>query len=248
MSLPSSLRRRLRGAAACALLLAAVGMAQAQNAKDPIEGWNRVVFGFNEGLDKAVLKPVAAGYQAVVPDLVLSGVSNFFGNFGDGWSAINQLLQGKPVAAAQMTMRVATNTLFGIAGLFDVASDLGIERQQEDFGQTLGRWGLPAGPYIVWPLLGPSSLRETAAMPLDLQWRPAALSQDEPTRYALSTLQLIDVRAGLLKAGRIVDEIALDKYVFIRDGYLARRRSLVYDGEPPELPDDSPDAPPVGPK
>jgi phospholipid-binding lipoprotein MlaA len=236
------LRHILRMGAA-AVLLAGAAMAQAQNAKDPLEGWNRAVFGFNEGLDAAVLKPVATGYKAVVPELVRSGISNVFGNFGDGWSAINQLLQGKPVAAAQMTMRVATNTLFGIGGLFDVAGDLGIERQQEDFGQTLGRWGLPAGPYMVWPLLGPSSARDTAAMPLDLQWRPAALSQDSATRVGLSTLQLIDVRAGLLSASRLVDDIALDKYVFIRDGYLARRRSLVYDGEPPEIVEPNDDAP-----
>ena len=239
-----NLARTLRVVAVCATLpVAAVGASRAQNAKDPFEGWNRAVFGFNEGLDAAVLKPVATGYKAVVPELVRSGVGNVFGNIGDGWSAINQLLQGKPVAAAQMTVRVATNTLFGIGGLFDVAGDLGIERQQEDFGQTLGRWGLPAGPYIVWPLLGPSSLRETAAMPLDLQWRPAALSNDSATRIGLSTLQLIDIRAGLLGASRIVDEIALDKYVFIRDAYLARRRSLVFDGEPPDLPEPKDDAP-----
>ena len=238
-----SLRSKSRSAAASLLLLAATGTAQAQNANDPLEGWNRAVFGFNEGLDAAVLKPVATGYKAAVPELVRSGVSNVFGNIADGWSAINQLLQGKPVAAAQMTMRVATNTLFGIAGLFDVASDLGLERQQEDFGQTLGRWGLPAGPYLVWPLLGPSSLRETAAMPLDLQWRPAALSQDSATQIGLSTLQLIDIRASLLGASRLVDDIALDKYVFIRDGYLSRRRSLVYDGEPPDIPEPKEDAP-----
>ena len=238
-----SLRSKSRSAAASLLLLAATGTAQAQNANDPLEGWNRAVFGFNEGLDAAVLKPVATGYKAAVPELVRGGVSNVFGNIADGWSAINQLLQGKPVAAAQMTMRVATNTLFGIAGLFDVASDLGLERQQEDFGQTLGRWGLPAGPYLVWPLLGPSSLRETAAMPLDLQWRPAALSQDSATQIGLSTLQLIDIRASLLGASRLVDDIALDKYVFIRDGYLSRRRSLVYDGEPPDIPEPKEDAP-----
>ena len=201
------------------------------------------MFSFNEGLDAAVLKPVARGYQAAVPELVRQGVGNVFGNFGDGWSAINQLLQGKPVAAAQMTMRVATNTVFGIGGLFDVAGDLGIERQPEDFGQTLGRWGLPAGPYLVWPLLGPSSLRETAAMPLDLSWRPAALSDDGATRIGLTTLQLIDVRASLLGASRLVDDIALDKYVFIRDGYLARRRSLVYDGDPPEIPEPKDETP-----
>ena len=238
-----SLRSKSRSAAASLLLLAATGTAQAQNANDPLEGWNRAVFGFNEGLDAAVLKPVATGYKAAVPELVRGGVSNVFGNIADGWSAINQLLQGKPVAAAQMTMRVATNTLFGIAGLFDVASDLGLERQQEDFGQTLGRWGLPAGPYLVWPLLGPSSLRETAAMPLDLQWRPAALSQDSATQIGLSTLQLIDIRASLLGASRLVDDIALDKYVFIRDGYLSRRRSLVYDGDPPDIPEPKEDAP-----
>ena len=230
---------------AAASLIALAGVAQAQSAKDPIEGWNRAVFGFNEGLDAAVLKPVATGYKAVVPELVRSGVSNVFNNLGDGWSAINQLLQGKPVSAAQMTMRVATNSLFGIAGLFDVASDLGIERQPEDFGQTLGRWGLPAGPYIVLPLLGPSSLRETAALPVDMQWRPAALSNDSATRVGISMLQLIDVRTGLLGASRILDEIALDKYVFVRDAYLSRRRSQVYDGEPPELPETKDDAPTV---
>jgi phospholipid-binding lipoprotein MlaA len=230
-----------------AALFIAAGAAQAQDAKDPLEGWNRAVFGFNEGLDAAVLKPVATGYKTVVPELVRSGVSNVFANIGDGWSAINQLLQGKPVAAAQMTMRVATNSLFGIAGLFDVASDLGIERQQEDFGQTLGRWGLPPGPYIVLPLLGPSSLRETAALPVDMQWRPAALSNDSATRVGLSTLQLIDVRASLLGASRIVDDIALDKYVFVRDGYLSRRRSLVYDGDPPDIPEPK-DEPPAAPK
>ena len=240
-----SRRNRRANTGALVLLLALAGTAQAQSTNDPLEGWNRAVFGFNEGLDAAVLKPVATGYKTVVPELVRNGVSNVFGNIGDGWSAINQLLQGKPVAAAQMTMRVATNTLFGIVGLFDVAGDLGLERQPEDFGQTLGRWGVPAGPYIVLPLLGPSSLRETAALPLDLQWRPAALSNDSATRIGLSTLQLIDVRASLLSAGRIVDDIALDKYVFVRDGYLSRRRSLVYDGDPPDIPEPKDDAPPA---
>jgi len=231
-------------------LLAGAALAHAQNPNDPLEGWNRAVFGFNEGLDAAVLKPVATGYQKAVPELVRSGVGNFFNNFSDVWSAINQLLQGKPVAAAQMGMRVATNTLFGIAGVFDVASDLGIERQPEDFGQTLGTWGLPAGPYLVWPLLGPSSLRDTAGLPLDLQWRPATLSNDGATRIGISTLQLIDTRASLLSAGRMVDDIALDKYVFIRDGYLTRRRSLVHDGDPPDNreADDTKEEPPAAPK
>ena len=230
---------------AAASLIVLAGAAQAESKKDPIEAWNRAIFSFNDGVDAAVLKPVATGYKAAVPELVRNGVSNVFNNLGDGWSAINQLLQGKPVNAAQMTMRVATNSLFGIAGLFDVASDLGIERQPEDFGQTLGRWGLPAGPYIVLPLLGPSSLRDTAALPVDMQWRPAALSNDSATRVGISMLQLIDVRTGLLGASRILDEIALDKYVFVRDAYLSRRRSQVYDGEPPELPETQDDAPAV---
>ena len=226
-------------AVALALLLACTGNAHAQIANDPIEAWNRAVFGFNEGLDNAVLKPVARSYQAVVPALVRTGIGNVFANFSDGWSAINQLLQGKPIASAQMTVRVATNTLFGLGGIFDVASDLGLERQPEDFGQTLGRWGLPAGPYLVWPLLGSSSLRDSAGLPLDLYWSPSALTKDDPARFGLTSLRLIDTRAGLLNASRLVDEIALDKYVFIREGYLARRRNLVYDGDPPELPEPS---------
>lgn len=225
-----------------ALLLVCAGASHAQADNDPIERWNRAVFGFNEGLDSAVLKPVAEGYKAVVPELVRTGVKNFFGNIEDGWSAINQLLQGKATASVQMTMRVATNTLFGIGGLLDFATELGIERLPEDFGQTLGRWGLPAGLYIVWPLLGPSSLRDSAGLPLDLAWSSSGLTNDDATRVGLRSLELVDVRARLLNASNLLDDIALDKYVFIRESYFARRRSKVYDGDPPELPqaDDEP--------
>jgi len=220
------------------------GAAAAQSPADPFERVNRAVFGFNDALDNAVLTPVAKGYQAVVPELVRTGVTNFFGNFGDGWSAINQLLQGKGEAAATMTMRVAANTLFGIGGLFDVASDLGMERQSEDFGQTLGRWGMPAGPYIVLPLLGPSTARDTLGRPLDLGWSPSLAINDGGVNVGLAALNLIDTRASLLSASRVVEGIALDKYTFIRDAYIARRRNLVYDGNPPELPDDNEPAPP----
>jgi phospholipid-binding lipoprotein MlaA len=236
-----------------ALALAA-SATSAQSANDPFERANRAIYGFNEALDSAVLTPVAKGYQAVVPELVRSGVSNFFGNFSDGWSAINQLLQGKGEAAATMTMRVATNSLFGIGGLFDVASDLGMERQSEDFGQTLGRWGMPAGPYIVWPLLGPSTARDTLGRPLDLAWSPSLAINDSGVNIGLSALNLIDTRASLLSASRIVDSIALDKYTFIRDAYITRRRNLVYDGNPPELPEEiepalsPPAVPPAAPK
>lgn len=234
---------------ALVLAVAAGSAAHAQSANDPFERVNRAVFGFNEVLDSTVLAPVAKGYQAVVPELVRSGVSNFFGNFGDGWSAINQALQGKGEAAATMTMRVATNTLFGIGGLFDVASELGMERQSEDLGQTLGRWGMPAGPYIVWPLLGPSTARDTLARPVDLAWSTSLAINDTGVNAGLAALQLIDVRASLLSASRVVDGIALDKYTFIRDAYIARRRNLVYDGNPPELPEESEPAaaPPAAP-
>ena len=227
----------------------AAGAAQAQPAHDPLEPVNRAIFNFNDALDRAVLAPVARGYQAVVPELARQGVSNFFGNFGDGWSAINQLLQGKGEAAATMTMRVATNTLFGIGGLFDVASDLGMERRSEDFGQTLGWWGMPAGPYLVWPLLGPSTVRDSLGRPLDMAWSPSAVVNDNTASISLSALNLVDTRANLLSASRVVEGIALDKYSFIRDAYVARRRNLVYDGNPPELPEDKePATPPAAPK
>ena len=233
-----------------AVLASAAGFAQAQasggdapRSNDPLEPYNRAMFSFNEALDSAVLAPLARGYVNVVPELVRTGVSNVLGNFGDVWSAFNQMLQGKGEAAATMTARVATNTLFGLGGLFDVASDLGMERQSEDFGQTLGRWGLPAGAYFVWPVLGPSTIRDTAGRPLDLAWSPTRLTDHELTRYSISGLQLLDTRAGLLGASRVVDGIALDKYTFIRDAYIARRRSLVYDGDPPGEPADPEPAP-----
>lgn len=208
---------------------------------DPLEPWNRAMFSFNEKLDEAVLKPVARAYVKL-PQPVRTGVANFFGNFGDAWSALNQFLQGKPTAGLQMTMRVATNTVLGLGGLLDVATEAGLERQGEDFGQTLGVWGFGPGPYLVWPLLGPSTLRDSAALPLDLSWSPALAVHEDGERLGLFSLQLVDTRASLLGASRVLDEIALDKYSFLRDAYLARRRSLVYDGEPPEEPE-APEAP-----
>jgi phospholipid-binding lipoprotein MlaA len=235
-------RRHLRLVAA-ACLLAAVGVGHAQSANDPLEGWNRGVFSFNEGLDAAILKPVATAYTKAVPELVRIGVHNFFGNFRDGWSAINHLLQAKPVAAAEMGMRVATNTLFGVAGIFDPASDLGLGRRSEDFGQTLGRWGLPAGPYLVWPLLGPSTLRDTLGLPFDVAWSTGMIINDGTILGLFTVLEIVDIRANLLSAGRIIDDIALDKYSFIRDAHFSRRRSLVYDGDPPDIPEPQDDAP-----
>jgi phospholipid-binding lipoprotein MlaA len=238
----------VRAAAAAAATVLSLSPVWAQAApNDPLEGYNRFMFRVNESLDNAVVAPVARGYQKVVPQPLRNGVSNFFGNFGDAWSAINHLLQGKATDAAEMTIRVATNTVFGIGGLFDVASELGIERRSEDFGQTLGRWGMPAGPYLVLPALGPSTLRDTTARPLDITWSPNLLTKEGGVRASMTALSLIDTRAGLLNASRILDDIALDKYVFVRDAYLTRRKNQVYDGNPPEEPE-SQDPPPAASK
>jgi ABC-type transporter lipoprotein component MlaA/ABC-type transporter MlaC component len=190
---------------------------------DPWENWNRKVFGFNEALDENVLKPVATVYSNVVPSMVRRGVQNFFNNFADAWSAVNNLLQGKVELGLQDMVRVGTNTLFGLGGVLDVASEMGIEHHYEDFGQTLGRWGFGAGAYVVWPLLGPSTVRETFAMPLDMSVSPSLVVDSGLGQGGFTALKLINTRAGLLGASRVIDDIALDKY---------SRRSLVFDGDP----------------
>jgi phospholipid-binding lipoprotein MlaA len=234
-----------------ALLLcaaAATPLAQAQaaapNPADPWEPFNRGVHAFNEKLDEALVRPVATTYRDVVPQLVRTGVENVFGNVADVWSAANHLLQGKPEPAAEMTMRVVINTWLGLGGLLDVASEAGLHRQPEDFGQTLGRWGIGPGPYVVLPLFGPRTLRDAAGMPLDWRGSLQSLPHEARWRFALSGLDAVQTRAGLLGATSVVDQIALDKYSFVRDSHLARRRNLVYDGDPPPERDDVPvDAP-----
>jgi phospholipid-binding lipoprotein MlaA len=207
------------------------------NPRDPWEGWNRKVFGFNEVLDENLLKPVATAYVAAVPRLVRQGVENFFNNFADAWSAVNNILQGKVERAFTDVVRVTTNTVFGLGGVLDIASEAGIEHTYEDFGQTLGRWGFGPGPYVVWPLFGPSNLRESFALPLDRGISPTLAIRDDGARLGLSLLQVVNVRAGLLGATRVLDDAGLDKYSFIRDAYLQRRRNLVYDGDPPDEPE-----------
>lgn len=230
----------MRTALAAGVLALASGLAQAQ-AADPLEGWNRGVQKFNDGVDSAVLKPVAEAYVKVVPSFVRSGVGNFFGNLGDGWSALNHLLQGKPEGALNMTLRLAVNSTFGLGGLLDVATEAGLDRRSEDLGQTLGVWGLPSGPYLVLPLLGPSSLRDSVGTAVGMAERATPQITDEQSlRNAALLLNVVQTRAELLGASRILDDIALDRYTFLRDAYLARRRNLVYDGNPPEERDDAP--------
>jgi phospholipid-binding lipoprotein MlaA len=227
----------LRRIGASLLISVLAGCATTSTSRgDPLEGFNRAVFSFNEALDIAILKPVATGYQAVLPEMVRTGVDNFFDNLVDAWSAVNHLLQGKPVEATEMGVRFGMNTFIGLAGLIDVASDAGLERRTEDFGQTLGRWGLGAGPYIMLPLLGPSTLRDTSALVLDWRATPLAMLHQSRDRVPLAVLQIISTRARLLSVTRAIDEIAIDKYALIRDGFLARRRNQVYDGDPPEEP------------
>lgn len=205
-------------------------------ARDPFETFNRSVTRFNDGADEVVLKPAATAYRAVAPPMVRTGVSNFFGNLNDAWSVVNNLLQFKVQHAAEMFIRVNMNTFFGLGGVLDVASEFNMERHKEDFGQTLGRWGVPAGPYVVLPLLGPSTVRDAAAFSLDRQGDLIRGVSPTPARNAIYVLRAVDVRSNLLRASTVLDEVALDKYTFTRDVFLQRRRAEMYDGNPPDLP------------
>ena len=171
-----------------------------------------------------------------MPQPVRRSVTNFFNNFSDAWSAINNMLQGKFALGFEDATRVGANTLFGLFGILDVASEMGLDHHYEDFGQTLGRYGVGAGAYVVLPILGPSTVRDTAATPLDRLATPPALFDGTGTQVGLTLLQIINTRAGLLGATRVIDDISLDKYTFVRDAYLQRRRSLVFDGDEPETP------------
>lgn len=213
--------------------------------RDPIEPVNRAVFQFNDTVDKAVLKPVAQGYKAVLPRPIRTGVTNFFANLRDPWIALNQILQGKIEEGATDFMRFVTNTTFGLAGIFDVASEGGMEKHDEDFGQTLGVWGLDTGPYLVLPILGPSNVRDGAGRVADsaayVPWEGpgwADAGDEVAIRNSLTTVDLIQTRAGLLDASNVLEEAALDRYAFVRDAYLQRRRSQVYDGNAPSQRDD----------
>lgn len=221
--------------------------------QDPWEGWNRGVFRFNKTVDDAVLKPVAELYQRVTPEPVDRAVTNFYNNLNDVVVVVNDVLQGKVEQAIADLGRLVLNTTFGVLGLFDVATFHGLQKHDEDFGQTLGYWGLGQGPYFVLPLLGPSSVRDTAGLVGD--WAASPISAEDPAaRNALVAGRVIDGRADLLSVTRIAESAALDEYVFVRDAYLQRRRYQVYDGNPPPLPfedegfEDLPEAGPAPPK
>ena len=209
------------------------------NPKDPLEPVNRSISKFNEVLDDNVLKPAAKGYRDATPQLVQTGVRNVFNNLSDMWSTVNNGLQLKGRDTAESLMRSVVNSVFGIYGIFDVATEIGLERHPEDFGQTLGAWGVPNGPYLVLPLFGPSTLRDAAGMPVDTSVDYVRNLEHIATRNSAMAVRIIDKRAGLLDAGNMLNQAAIDKYTFTRDAYLQYRRNQVYDGNPPEEDDET---------
>lgn len=220
-----------RRVAALGIALALSGCATTRNPRDPLEGFNRAMFTFNDTVDKAALKPAAIAYKSLVPSFVQTGIGNFFGNIGDVWTAVNNLLQGKVADGVSDFMRVAVNTTFGLGGVLDIGSEAGMTKHREDFGQTLGRWGVGSGPYVVLPFLGSSTARDTLALPLD--YRGDLWTYKYPVRWrTVGTLvRVIDQRAVVLDASNLIEDAAIDRYEFVRDAYLQRRESKIYDGE-----------------
>ncbi len=230
----------LASAVTIGLAFGAVGSAQAVQSRDPLEPLNRAVFAFNDALDQAVLRPVAEQYVRWVHPGIRQVVGNVFSNLSDPWIGFNNLLQGKPVQALGDFARFGINTIFCLGGLGDLASDLGLPRHNEDFGQTLGAWGVPAGPYLVLPLVGPSSFRDATGVVAGWSADPVRQIQSEGDRTAVALTRLVDARASLFPVDRMIEGAALDRYTFVRNAYLQRRLNLVYDGDPPEMPESDP--------
>lgn len=222
------------GTVAALLALQACAAVPNKDPRDPMEPWNRSVFEFNDTVDRAVVKPVAKVYARVMPNWMRTGINNFFTNLDDVWSLVNNALQLRGADTADSFGRVIVNTTMGLGGLLDVAGEMGMERHSANFGLTLGRWGVGPGPFVVLPLWGSSTLRDTLALPLDIKGNLVNSISDVPTRDVVTVLGVIDTRATYLKAGDVVDGAALDKYSFTRDAFLQRRRNQVYDGNPPD--------------
>lgn len=210
-------------------LLAACATGPDANPRDPLEPLNRGVYQFNDAVDTAVLQPVATAYQRVTPSPVRTGVGNFFGNLGDLWSSVNAGLQLRPREATENLMRFSVNTVFGLAGVLDIASEMGIPRTRLDFGQTMGFWGAPSGPYLVLPIFGSSSVRDGTGLVVDSYGDPVSGLDHVPTRNSLTALRVVDTRAMYLRASSLLEDAALDKYSFTRDLYLNRRQSQIDD-------------------
>ena len=219
-------------AIAVALVASMSGCATTRNNPvDPFEGFNRAVFSFNDGLDRIALKPAATVYQKVLPSFVQTGIGNFFGNLADVWTSVNNLLQGKVEDGLNDMMRFIVNSTLGLGGVLDIGSEAGLQKHKEDFGQTLGVWGVKSGPYVVLPLLGSSTLRDTLATPIDFAGDPISYAESSRARIAANAVRIVDARANALGATSLVEDAAIDRYEFIRDGYLQRRESKIHDGD-----------------
>ncbi len=205
------------------------------NPDDPLESFNRSMFAFNENADKYAFKPVAKGYNFVMPNIASKGVSNFFNNVDDIVVFFNELLQFKLAEATATSARFVFNSTFGILGLIDVASDMDLPKHNEDFGQTLAVWGFDSGPYLVLPLIGPMTVRDTAGLAVDWTYFDPIFNRQTLTQSLVTlTIKYIDMRAGLIQASNIIDDTVPDKYAFVRDAWMLRREFLIYDGNPPE--------------
>lgn len=215
------------------LCLTLLGCATNGDRRDPLEPLNRGIYKFNDVVDRAVIKPVATGYKDATPEPVRTAVGNFFSNLDDVLVLLNDLLQFKFELAASDFSRLVWNSTVGIAGLFDVGTKMDLPKHNEDFGQTLGYWGVGNGPYLVLPFLGPSTLRDTAGLIVDGHYDPVIQHNRVPERNSAYALHTIDTRSRMFDAEKVLDEAAIDRYVFLRDAYLQRRRGLVYDGNPP---------------
>jgi len=245
---------RLLLATLAAAALAGCASTRAPDPRDPWEPVNRATFEFNDTVDKVVLKPIAQGYHAVLPSPIRSGVRNFFANLRDPWIAVNQFLQGKVEEGLSDLWRFIANSTFGLGGLCDIASDMGMPKHNEDFGQTLAVWGIGFGPYLVIPILGPSSVRDGVGTVADVYtylpyFLPEWLDFEHRVAWSnsLTALDLVQRRSDLLDATTAFEQAALDRYAFLRAAYFQRRRNLIYDGNPPpEQPSDSPDSPSTG--
>ena len=218
------------------VLLVLQGCASVPNPdpRDPWETLNRNVYGVNDALDRSVLRPVAVAYRDGLPYWVRKGVSNFFGNLSDVWSVVNHAITLQGRAAGDSLGRVIVNSTAGVLGVIDVATDLNLEKHPADFGVTLGRWGVSPGPYVVLPLLGPYTLREIVALPLDRQGNLVNQIGDVNVRTGLTVLNYVDDRAIYLKVTDVMEGAALDAYSFTRDAYLQRQRYRQFNGSPPQ--------------
>jgi len=224
-------------ATAAALALGGCATVSDPDPRDPLEGMNRGIYSFNDKVDSWVLKPVATTYRDYVHAEIRDRVRNFFSNIADPMIGVHNLLQGKFEDGFFDFMRFGFNSTFGLLGLHDIASDMGYEKHNEDFGQTFGRWGMGTGPYLVIPLIGSSDLRDGVGLGLDYYFDPMTGVRGKDLRWGLWAVRIVQVRTDLLDASRILEEAALDRYVFLRDAYLQRRRNLIYDGRPPREPE-----------